>query len=356
MRGLLHSFHFDLFAVLGVQRSEVGASFRAEADSMGVRLFTGTRVPVKYGGMLLAGRRLAKAVQAAQPDVIHLHTETPESVYATAVALHPSVGKIPLVRTIHNTVYWTPWRWLGRWCERRMPHPFIAGVTPAAIDAFVQVRQESGAGPTPVPPRVIFNGVEVEQLKNRIDRPAGHSVRLLFAGRFEDQKGAGLLPAVVRQVRPLRPCELTIYGRGTHEPVLRKLAASPPPGWTIRLQGPAPNLSSLMPAFDLLLMPSRYEGLSIMAIESLLQGLPIVATRAPGLVDGLPADYPWMASPGEAASYAELLSGVLARPETWLAVAALGNRFVREHFTVPKMCDAYRQLYRQAVAAGHPVN
>jgi glycosyltransferase involved in cell wall biosynthesis len=349
MRGLLGSVDFDLFAVLGIQPGEVGAGFQAEAQGMGLRLFTGSHVPIKLGGMVLAGRQLAKAVEATQPDVIHLHTEIPESVYAAAVTLRPRVGRIPLVRTIHNTVYWTPWRRMGRWCERRMPRPFIAAVTQAAADAFAQVRQESGLGPPPLPPRVIFNGVQVEHSKK--PRVAGQPVRLLFAGRFEEQKGADLLPQVIGRVRPPGACELTIYGSGTHEPALRQLAASPPPGWTIHLQSPVPNLASRMPEFDLLLMPSRYEGLSIMAIESLLVGLPIVATAAPGLRDGLPPDYPWMASPGDAASYADLLSRVLDQPQTWPTVTELGGRFARKQFDVKAMCDGYRRLYGEALRA-----
>ena len=83
MKGLAATCDFSLFAVLGLQPGEVGAQLYAEAQAMGSRLFTGTRVPVKYGGMLLAGRQLAKAVKAAQPEVIHLHTEIPESVYAS---------------------------------------------------------------------------------------------------------------------------------------------------------------------------------------------------------------------------------------------------------------------------------
>ena len=77
MKGLLGSCDFDLFAVLGVQPGEVGAGLYAEAQAMGLRLRQGTRVPVKYGGMLLAGRQLTRAVEAVRPDVIHLHTEYP---------------------------------------------------------------------------------------------------------------------------------------------------------------------------------------------------------------------------------------------------------------------------------------
>jgi glycosyltransferase involved in cell wall biosynthesis len=351
MKGLLGSHEFELFAVLGIRPSEVGASLYAEAQAMGLRLFTGTRVPVKYGGMLLAGRQLARTVRASQPDVIHLHTEIPESVYAAAVMLEPKVGETPLVRTVHNSVYWASWRRLGRWCERRMLRPHVAAVSQAAADAFLQLRRESGVGPPPVPPRVIVNGVSVAHVANRPEPSASRPVRLLFAGRLEDQKGADLLPEIIRRVHPPSPCELTIYGSGTHEPTLRQLAASPPRGWTVQVHGPVPNLASRVPSFDLLLMPSRFEGFGLMAVESLLLGVPVVATCAPGFRDVFPADYPWMAPPGDAVAYAELLSRVLTQRQLWPPVAEAGGRFARKQFNVEAMCERYRQLYEQAVAA-----
>ena len=232
-----------------------------------------------------------------------------------------------------------------------MPRPFIAAVSQAAADAFLQLRQESGVGPPPAPPRVIVNGVSVEHIGARHEPSASGPVRLLFAGRLEGQKGADLLPEIIRRAHPACSCELTIYGSGTHEPTLRQLAAHPPVGWTIHLHGPVPNLTSRVPQFDLLLMPSRYEGFGLMAVESLLLGVPVIATRAPGFRDVFPADYPWMAPPGDAVAYAQLLSGVLAQPQTWPAAAKLGGRFVREHFDVQRMCEGYRRLYEQAVGA-----
>jgi glycosyltransferase involved in cell wall biosynthesis len=352
MERLGGTFDHELFAVLGVEPGAVGAGYYAQVHAQGVRLFKGTRVPIKRGGMLLAGWQFARAVQVARPDVIHLHTEIPEGVYAAAVALQPSVGQVPLVRTIHNSVYWRPWRRMGRWCERRMPRSFIAAVSYAAKEAFLELRQESGAGPTPVPPRVIYNGVGVEDIGERCGPLGSRPMRLLFAGRLEDQKAADLLPEIIRRTRIPRPCELMIYGSGAYEQSLREFAASPPPGWTIQVQPAVWNLPARMPQFDLVLMPSRFEGFGRVAVESLLVDVPVVTTRAPGLTEALPPDYPWMAPPGDAVAYAELLSAVLAQPQTWSAAVETGGNFARKHFTVDAMCEAYRQLFEEAAASG----
>jgi glycosyltransferase involved in cell wall biosynthesis len=233
-----------------------------------------------------------------------------------------------------------------------MPNSYVACVSKGAQDAFEQLRAESSAGLLPTPPAIIFNGVVVKDEPRPMNQPPAEPVRILFAGRFEDQKGADLLPEISRQVKPRhgQSCELTIHGGGTHEQLLKNLAAAPPPGWSIQVHPPIPNLSSQMPKFDLMIMPSRYEGLALIAIEAALLGLPVIATDGPGIREGFPADYPWLARAGEAASFAELLQTALNDPSTWSEKVRQAREFANEHFNQHAMCDAYANLYQQAIA------
>src|SRR5262245_13594097 len=150
MRGLRNRFEFAVYAANGIDPAMFGQSMKSELAEMNVPLHLGTSVPIKRGGMLLAWWWFARTVEQFQPDVIHLHTEIPESSYAMMVAMLPSLGRIPLARTIHNTIYWEAWRKLGVWCDRKMPRSFIASVSVGAKEAFEQLRAESGAGPLPV--------------------------------------------------------------------------------------------------------------------------------------------------------------------------------------------------------------
>ena len=50
----------------------------------------------------------------------------------------------------------------------------------------------------------------------------------------------------------------------------------------VRLPGYVPNASRCLPAFDVFLNTSRYEGLSIATLEALASGLPVVASRVGG--------------------------------------------------------------------------
>ena len=178
--------------------------------------------------------------------------------------------------------------------------------------------------------------------------------RVLFAGRLEDQKGADLLPEILRRVKPPYPCDLVIYGSGRHESKLRDLSANPPPGWSVEVHYPEPNLSDKMPTFDLLIMPSRHEGHALLAIEAALLGIPVVATDAVGVRGRFPPGYPFLAETGDPTDSARTLQHALEEPAAWESVAGQSRDFARQHFTVDAMCVAYAELYRQAIDGHKP--
>jgi len=54
---------------------------------------------------------------------------------------------------------------------------------------------------------------------------------------------------------------------------------------------------------------------------------------------------------GDAASFASLLQQALLQPKSWAEIAETGRIFAQANFAVKTMADAYRALYRQALAA-----
>jgi glycosyltransferase involved in cell wall biosynthesis len=244
-----------------------------------------------------------------------------------------------------------------------MRNPRVAAVSEDARNAFDRFRASSKAGALSTPTWVIYNGVAISpsepiafDLDFRTNRlpprtrevtSGGVTRRILFAGRFEEQKGADLLPAIVRGMRlPAgTSCELVLHGSGTYDPLLRQLATQAPRGWTIHVLPPVANLAGQFAAFDLTIMPSRFEGLGLVAIESALAGVPVVATDAEGLREALPSQHPWRARAGDAASFAAVLGSALAETHRWPPVAAEARAFAQMRFDFGTMCDAYFDLY-----------
>jgi glycosyltransferase involved in cell wall biosynthesis len=351
--GLRSNFAPGIFAVNGIASDEIGAACQEELAQQKTPLFCGPRIRVKHGGLIPCAIAAARAVRDFRPHLLHVHTEIPEATIATMFALQPSSRQIPVVRTIHNAVYWGSWPRLGRWCDRQLADAHIAGVSRAALEAFHQLRAASSARAPAEPPMVIHNAVHVPAPAVESSPPTRRPdmVRVLFAGRFETQKGADLIPAILSRVRlPAgQTGELTLYGDGSEAPTLRALALSPPSGWRVHVAAPRPNLTASLHEFDLVLMPSRFEGLSVFAIEALLAGVPMVAAAAPGLREQLPADHPWLGEPGDAVDLARVLQAALNHRDLWRSVAARSREFARTHFDPETMFAAYAELYRRSL-------
>lgn len=348
-RELRTTHDFAIYAAHGKVADAVGRSMRAELAELAIPLHFGTRVPMKAGGIFLAGIGAARAVARFQPNIIHLHTEIPEAAYAAMVVLNPQLAAIPLIRTIHNSVYWHHWPRLGGWCEKRMLRSHVAAVSGAALRGFEQHRAKSAAGGLPAPAVIIHNGVAESAPLTRDVRVPGPTIRLLFAGRFDEQKGSDLLPQILPLIRVVAGGELTLYGAGRQQALLRALASSPPAGWTVRMHKPVADLPAKISGYDLVIMPSRHEGLGLVAIEAMLAGVPIIATDAPGLREVLPPDHPWIAPAGNAAGFAQAVQRAIEERPIWPEVTARAAAFARQQFSLGQMCAGYRRLYAQAL-------
>lgn len=352
MGALRNDFEFALHAVEDASRDSIGDALADELAALHVPLFVGTRIPAKRGGLVSGAYQLAKSIRHFAPDLIHLHTEIPEAACATLLSVRPALRQIPLVRTVHSAAFWKFWRPLGCWCDRGLAHAQMAAVSHSAARSFLALRNDSGAPRLREQPATIYNGVPLPASSNFPGPNADGAVRIVFGGRLETEKGADLLPAILAQTpAPAPGAHLHIFGRGRHEPLLRQLSLNPPRGWTVSLDAPVAGFAEKLSQFDLALMPSRNEGLGLVAIEAALAGTPLIATDAPGLREALPPNHPWIAHAGRADHFAQILRAALSQKSKWPEIAASAQAFARGRFTVDQMADGYRALYRSALPA-----
>ena len=95
-------------------------------------------------------------------------------------------------------------------------------------------------------------------------------------GRLHHQKGWDVLCAAAERVHLAHPkVRFIVIGDGPDEELIRTAAACR----HVEFIGPRADASSLMGAFDLLAVPSRYEAFGLVALEAMLSGVPVVAAR-----------------------------------------------------------------------------
>jgi len=106
-------------------------------------------------------------------------------------------------------------------------------------------------------------------------------------------------------------------------------------------------------AADLFVHPTLYEGSSLVTLEAMAHGRPIVATRAGGLPDKVtPGDNGWLVDPDRPDQLAEAVSQALHLPPAALAAMGHASRArVERDFAWPVIAGRMIDLYRRLIAA-----
>ena len=132
------------------------------------------------------------------------------------------------------------------------------------------------------------SGGPVDRPVRRPDEP----LRLAFLGRLISHKRPGELieafPAWNGRA-PIGPARLDLYGGdyngegGRLQEIIDRLGLEQ----SVRLHGAyaTGSLPALFAATDLVVLPSRYEGLPLVLVEAMLRGVPVVATSAGGTAE-----------------------------------------------------------------------
>jgi glycosyltransferase involved in cell wall biosynthesis len=181
---------------------------------------------------------------------------------------------------------------------------------------------------------------------------------VLFAGRLAPQKAVDDLLRALDLLQHVRPDVVTwIAGDGPERSRLEDLARAFRLGDRVRFLGHRDDVPSLLAAADVLVLPSRFEGLPNVVLEAMQAGKPVVATAAPGtaelVVDG---ETGRLVPLGDTRTLARALREVLDDRALASRLGEGGRRRVESHYDAATMIDAYASLYeRLARAKGLPV-
>jgi glycosyltransferase involved in cell wall biosynthesis len=288
---------------------------------------------------------LPRAAEAFGPDVVHLHTEVPELAWAVACVTSPRLGRLPVIRTIHNSHLWGGWRRFGAFAERRLDQAPAVAVSQAAAEGFSIWRRSIGLQERQI--RVIYNGVPCGGGRP-MDRIKTGPVRLCFAGRFESQKGIDILLDALEILETSGlPFEVMIHGAGREEEAIRARVRRL--RRMIGIGPPIPDLRDRLASFDAIIMPSRFEGLPLLAIETICAQVALLPADAPGLREALPPGYPGSYPPEDGPALAAMIAAFVGDARPWHEAAPAAAAWARARFSPETMVDGYLDLYRDAL-------
>ncbi len=183
-------------------------------------------------------------------------------------------------------------------------------------------------------------------------------VRLLAVGRFQPKKGyATLLDAIARVRGAVR---LTVVGYGPLAGALRAqaeaLGLASRVTWAGALDQPA--VRAQYRASDLLVLASEVapdgdrDGVPNVVVESLSQGLPVVATRAGAIAEVvLDGVHGRLVPPGDAGALAAAIESLARDPEARRRMGAAGIARIADGWDLEAGADRIHELLRAEMAA-----
>ena len=305
-------------------------------------------------GVGVAVSALAERLLEGRFDLLHAHDYKSNWIGRRAARR----AGVPAVATVHLHTRATLRLRLYHRLDRRELRRFDAVLAvAAALLGDLPAELYGGGGP-----RVVHNGLDVERLRARAAAEvegarsllgaAGQGPLVLAVGRLTPQKGFDVLLEAVAKLRRRWPeLRLALAGTGPERARIESATVRLGLGASVRLLGERADVAGLMRAADLVVLPSRREGLPYVALEALALERPLVATAAGGVpelvADGVTG---FLAEPECVASLADALERALSAPEGGAAVARRGREHVERRFDAATMAARTAEVYRGRAA------
>ncbi len=170
-------------------------------------------------------------------------------------------------------------------------------------------------------------------------------------GRLVHQKNFDLLIEAMRSVLADRDdATLAIFGDGPDAASLRGLAA--PMGGRVRFLGRVIERRAVYAALDLLVLPSRFEGLPMTVLEAMASGVPVIATAVDGMIELVGGDprAARLVPPGDVAGLREAVIELLSDRDARSDLAAAALPLVRTTFDARRLAAQLEALYQSDLA------
>jgi len=307
-----------------------------------------------------AAFQLASILRERKIQILHSHLFY-ASLFASPVGWACRVPAI--IETPHVREQWRQGWLKSRFVVDRMVGRCVTHYIAVSQANGEYLRQQKGLPGRKI--HVIHNGSDLKRfqagrtssknLRAALDLAADTPV-LLVAGRLEPQKGHCVLLEALPLIRQEFPRVCTVFaGEGSLEQQLRQQARLLGLEDCVRFVGFQSNMQDWFSLADIKVLPSFFEGLPLVAVESLATGTPLVATAVDGTPEIVIHEKTGLTvPPGDSRGLAQAICRLLANPALRKQYGDAGRRWVLEQFSQEEQLRKTQQLYLRAL--GRPVS
>ena len=295
--------------------------------------------------------RLVAAFRNMRPDLVYAFNY-PTTVYARLAGL---VASVPLLVTGERCVYLTRVQGILERLLARLTECVICNADAIRRDLVERIGIPDSKVITvlnAIEPRPAVGAEEKRSARALLGIPEDVLV-IGTVGRIEDQKNLPMLVDVAclarREGLPAWFCSI---GSGSRIGALRSMIRARGVDDCFVLAGERPNVAELLPAFDVFVLTSRYEGLPNAVMEAMVAGLPCVCTDVGGcreLVEEGASGF--LVPSGDAERMMQRVRQLHRDAASRAAMGSAGRARILRDFSIERLVSLTEDVLRSLLAA-----
>jgi glycosyltransferase involved in cell wall biosynthesis len=192
--------------------------------------------------------------------------------------------------------------------------------------------------------RVIPNGVDAQRFITQPWQPVSEldPVRLLFVGRLDQQKGLDVLLDALTLTRDRTRFRLRVVGEGPQGPRLQERVRDAKLDSLVSFCGRQTDVVPWYAWSELVVLPSRFEGMPNVVLEAMACGRPVVDGTSDLLESGVGG---WLVPSEDPQALAGRLDEVLTLRPNFAAVGLAGRKLVEQAYSLREVAATYLREY-----------
>lgn len=226
---------------------------------------------------------IKNAIEEVKPDIIHAHD------FGCGLMCAKATNEIPIISHLHSNP-----GWIRKIDPRSITYGGVCKNFAKIITVSESVEKEAWfkdkmAGKTivlgnPFNARAIFEKGYLAGIELSEEKKSGYISDLLYVGRLTDEKNPLEFIEIVKGVKSEIPdVKAIMVGNGDHGGKCLKLIEKYDLGDNIKMVGFQSNPYNYMNMTKVLVMPSKYEGFGLVALEAMTFSKPVLGSKVGGL-------------------------------------------------------------------------
>jgi L-malate glycosyltransferase len=300
--------------------------------------------------------RMHEVVLTHKLDLLHVHYAIPHatSAWIAREMLHETGNDVKVITTLHGTDITI----VG---QDRSFHPIAKFSIEksdhiTAVSHFLKQETYFAFGCTGCNVEVIYNFIDPTiydrgkyppLLRDQID---GSRRVLMHISNFRPVKRVRDIIRIYARVRREIPSVLVMVGDGPDRVDAQEEAIELGVEKEVFFLGKIDAVAPLLAGADLFLLPTESESFGLSALEALASGVPVVGSRAGGLVEVVrEGETGALRAVGDVEAMAHAAIDILSDPDRWATMSEAAAADARERFSLSQIVAEYERLYTHAL-------